>query len=98
MLKFYADGVLLGTHDAGASDHGSFTVDAATAVVSIECESTASPGGILAEIGDDYFTDATWKCLNSFRSDWTTEGFDDSTWLYATDVGQNSGSSVIGHR
>ena len=97
-LKLYADDVLLGSHDSSSSDYGEFTVASDTTVIGIECESTSANAAILAEIGDDYFSDATWKCFSGFRTGWATVDFDDSTWLYAENVGDNSASSSVGQR
>ena len=57
--------------------------------VGLECLST-TPRYIMAEIGDDYFTDATWKCSSEYSAGWATASFDDNRWIYAENRGSNN--------
>ena len=65
-----------------------------TLVVGINCEDIpAGSGGILAQfLRSRQVTDATWKCHNTHVQDWSSVGFDDTTWSEAFVIGKNGGT------
>ena len=67
-------------------------------MLGLECESGGTLGGILAQVGDDYISDATWHCSNSFQTGWSGPEFDDSTWQYASVVPQGDYTELANSR
>ena len=95
-VRLYADGELLGSYSGDAS--GSYVIDDDTSVVGFECESPN--GAILAEVGDNYFTDSTWLCTNWYYQYWSSPGylFNDDVWWGAHVLGDNSQTESFGQR
>ena len=91
-VRLYADNSLVGDHTG--SGVGTYVIDDDTTVVGLECASTGD-GAILAEVGDNYFTDSTWLCTNRFYQHWSSAGylFGDDEWWSAKALGDNSGST-----
>src|SRR6218665_1280458 len=54
--------------------------------------------GILASIGEDFVTDAAWKCSTDNSPGWHRTDFDDSLWPQAVIYDTNTSPFVCDHR
>ena len=58
--------------------------------VAISCgDDGISSAGVLASVGAVQITDAAWKCTSHYFYKWTSADFDDSSWPWATVIGNN---------
>lgn len=87
-FAFFADSALYGTGD-DTQQPLAVTIPPDTDVVAIECTVSGSVGGILASFGDQYLTDATWRCSRNYEEGWQGAGLDETFWQRATVTGQN---------
>lgn len=72
----------------------SIQIPETTSVLAVHCVTEESLGGILLET-TDYFTDATWRCTDTFHLNWAQTGYDDSDWATAHVIGYNDGKGVM---
>jgi hypothetical protein len=84
-MWLYADGVLK-EHNRNWREASRVTLPDNTRVIAIKCVDVGVVAGIRAAFDNGITTDRSWKCNTSPTPGWMTPGFNDASWVSATEI------------